>query len=469
MYWPMFLVATAAAVIASQAMISAVFSIIKQAMAMTCFPRVKIVHTSERFPGQIYVPEVNWLLMILCLAITIGFRDTAKIGHAYGKHVAKILLDGIAMRRNMTQCFAIFVTGIAVVAVMLVTTILVTLIMLLIWQPHLSCAIGFLLVFGLVETTYFVAVLSKIAEGGWVPLVFTAFFLITMYSWHYGQRAKYEYEVLHRVPMDWIQAVGTSLGAVRLPGIGLVYSEYVHGVPVLFTHLLRNLPAMHSIICFVTIKYLHVPRVTDDERFLVRRVGSKDFRMYRCAVRYGYTETRLGTDEFENQMIASLANYIFRETLMANQGELPAGAVAANLSGSPSGEVADVAETVVDTTDAAGLNQDGGVTSSAPTVSSHEVEEASTVSVLPGRFLQVYGCQDVILHDDIRFLYKAKEAGLVYFLGHTHVKGNKQASAVKRLIVNYIYSFLKRNCRESGAALRIPHECLVEIGLIYDV
>ena len=81
----MFVVATAAAVVASQATISATFSIIKQALAHGCFPRVKVVHTSKNFLGQIYVPDINWILMVLCIAVTAGFKNQSQIGNAYGK------------------------------------------------------------------------------------------------------------------------------------------------------------------------------------------------------------------------------------------------------------------------------------------------------------------------------------------------------------------------------------------------
>eukprot|EP00249_Psilotum_nudum_P017841 c26519_g1_i2 orf=650-2047(+) len=84
-YWPVFIVATIAAVIGSQATISATFSVIKQAVALGCFPRVKIVHTSKKISGQVYIPEINWILMVLCLVITAGFRKTVQIGNAYGE------------------------------------------------------------------------------------------------------------------------------------------------------------------------------------------------------------------------------------------------------------------------------------------------------------------------------------------------------------------------------------------------
>ena len=91
LYWPVFVVAVMAAIIASQAMISGTFSIIKQSLSLGCFPRVQVVHTSEKYEGQIFIPEVNYLLMIGCVLVTVSFRTTEKIGHAYGENNACLL------------------------------------------------------------------------------------------------------------------------------------------------------------------------------------------------------------------------------------------------------------------------------------------------------------------------------------------------------------------------------------------
>ena len=84
LYWPVFVIAVMAAIIASQAMISGTFSIIQQSLSLGCFPRVKIVHTSAKYEGQVYIPEINYLLMLACVGVTLGFRSTARIGNAYG-------------------------------------------------------------------------------------------------------------------------------------------------------------------------------------------------------------------------------------------------------------------------------------------------------------------------------------------------------------------------------------------------
>jgi K+ transporter len=87
LYWPMFVVAVMSAIIASQSLISASFSIIQQSLALGCFPRVKVVHTSSKYKGQVYVPEINTLLMLACVGVTLGFKNTLQIGNAYGKYL----------------------------------------------------------------------------------------------------------------------------------------------------------------------------------------------------------------------------------------------------------------------------------------------------------------------------------------------------------------------------------------------
>lgn len=116
-YWPVFVIATLAAIVGSQAVITATFSIIKQCHALGCFPRVKVVHTSKHIYGQIYIPEINWILMILTLAITIGFQDTTMIGNAY---------------------------GLACMTVMFVTTFLMALVIIFVWQKSVFLAAAFL-------------------------------------------------------------------------------------------------------------------------------------------------------------------------------------------------------------------------------------------------------------------------------------------------------------------------------------
>ncbi|KAL9668184.1 hypothetical protein QQ045_002559 [Rhodiola kirilowii] len=219
--WPVLGIAVLASIVGSQAIITGTFSIIKQCVSLGCFPKVKIVHTSSKVHGQIYIPEINWTLMVLCLAITIGFRDVKRLGNA---------------------------SGLAVITVMLVTTCLMFLVMVLCWRKSTTLAVCFLVFFGSIEALYFSASLMKFREGAWVPVALSFIFLLVMYAWQYGTLKKYEFEYENRVSIDWLLAESDSLGIVRVRGIGLIQTELVSGIPAMFTHFVTNLPAFHQTI-----------------------------------------------------------------------------------------------------------------------------------------------------------------------------------------------------------------------------
>ena len=166
------------------------------------------------------------------------------------------------------------------------TTVLVTIIMLLIWQVNIIVVLCFLTLFLGLELFFFSSVLGSVADGSWVLLVFAAVLYLVMYIWNYGTKLKYETEVKQKLSMDLLMQLGCNLGTVRAPGIGLVYNELVRGVPAIFGQFLTTLPAMHSMIIFVCIKWVPVPVVPQNERFLFRRVCPKNYHMFRCIARY---------------------------------------------------------------------------------------------------------------------------------------------------------------------------------------
>ncbi|XP_024544122.1 putative potassium transporter 12 isoform X2 [Selaginella moellendorffii] len=412
-FWPVFVIATMAAVIASQAMISASFSVMKMAESMGCFPRVHILHTSKRFPGQIYIPEINWLIMILTVALTAGFKDTTQLGNAY---------------------------GIAVVATMCVTTSLVTLIMLMIWQINVLVALGFFLLFGTIELAYLSSVLFKVTEGGWVPLVLAAGLLFVMYIWHYGTKMKHKYEVRHKLPMDWISQLGSNLGTVRVAGLGLVYNELVHGVPGIFHRFITYLPAIHSVLVFVCIRYVPVATVPRDERIVVRRIGPKSYHMYRCIVRYGYRDMRTETAWlFEQLLVECLENFIRREAREEALERAENAAAAANN------------ESLC--TPLLLRRVESGEFEEDLMVADNDEEAGSSVS------------ED----DSLALLRKCRETGIVYLLGHGDVRARKDSFFLKKLVINYFYAFLRRNCKQRAETLNIPPGQLLRIGMTYFV
>ncbi|EPS71975.1 hypothetical protein M569_02772, partial [Genlisea aurea] len=394
LFWPVFVIATLAAVIASQAMISASFSCVKQSMALGCFPRMKVIHTSKKQMGQIYIPVINYFLMAMCIIVVAVFRSTNEIASAY---------------------------GIAEVGVMMVSTTLVTLVMLLIWQSNLFLALCFPLVFGSIELLYLSAVLSKIAEGGWLPLAFASFFLCVMYTWNYGSVLKYQSEVREKISMDLLLELGPSLGTVRVPGIGLLYNELVHGIPSVLGQFLLELPAIHSIVVFVCIKYVPVPVVPQEERFLFRRVCPKEYHLFRCIARYGYKDVRKEDHSvFERLLVESLERFLRREAQ-------------------------DMA-----------LERGGGLGLGLDL-------EASLLENEGG------GGDDPGLEYELCGLREASDRGFTYLLGDGNVRAKKSSVFVKKLVINYFYAFLRRNCRGGAATMRVPHMNILRVGMTYMV
>lgn len=167
----------------------------------------------------------------------------------------------------------------------MMTTILVTLVMLLIWQINIIIVLSFVVIFLGMELVFFSSVLWSVGDGSWIILVFAIVMFLIMYIWNYGSKLKYETEVKKKLSMDLMRELGCNLGTIRAPGIGLLYNELVKGVPAIFGHFLTTLPAIHSMIIFVCIKYVPVPVVPQSERFLFRRVCPKNYHIFRCIAR----------------------------------------------------------------------------------------------------------------------------------------------------------------------------------------
>ncbi|KAG7025572.1 Potassium transporter 5, partial [Cucurbita argyrosperma subsp. argyrosperma] len=286
LYWPTFVVAVLASIVASQAMISGTFSIIQQSLSYGCFPRVKVVHTSSKYEGQVYISEVNYLLMFACLGVTLGFKDTTRIGNAY---------------------------GIAVVFVMALTSSFLVLIMIMIWKSHVLIIISYVLTIGLLEFMYLSSVLYKFDQGGYLPLAFAGVLMIIMYIWHDVHRRKYYYELEHKISAEKVKDIASLTTINRVPGLALFYSELVQGIPPIFNHYLVNIPTLQRVLIFVSFKSLPISKVPMEERFLFRRVEPRDINVFRCVVRYGYRDIIHEQESFERVLVERLKGFIEEE------------------------------------------------------------------------------------------------------------------------------------------------------------
>lgn len=340
--------------------------------------------------------------------------------------------------------------------VMLVTTFLMIPIMLLVWRSHWILVLLFTGLSLLVELPYFSAVIFKIDQGGWVPLAIAATFLIIMYVWHYATVKRYEFEMHSKVSMAWILGLGPSLGLVRVPGIGFVYTELASGVPHIFSHFITNLPAIHSVLVFVCVKYLPVYTVPPEERFLVRRIGPKNFHMFRCVARYGYKDVHKKDDNFEKMLFDKLCLFVRIDSMMDVYTDSEEYSIMQEKK----------TEKLVD------FLAQNRRTSNAIS-SDRELSYSSHDSIVPAQSPLRMGSlmrssdQTQMVSDELDYLNRCKDAGVVHILGNTIVRARRDSGILKRIAVDYIFAFLRRICRENSVIFNVPHESLLNVGQIF--
>ncbi|KAM7487840.1 hypothetical protein LguiB_025324 [Lonicera macranthoides] len=284
-YWPIFVIATSAAVVASQSLISATFSVIKQSVVLDYFPRVKVVHTSSCKEGEVYSPEINYILMILCVAVILIFGDGKDIGNAF---------------------------GVVVSLVMLITTVLLTLVMVMIWRTPPILVSLYFIIFFVMEGVYVSAVFTKIPEGGWIPFAISFILAFIMFGWFYGRQRKMEYELTHKIDLERLQVLLSDPGVQRVPGLCFFYTNIQDGLTPILGHYIKNMRSLHKVTVFTTLRYLLVPKVAPHERVIIKKLGLKG--VYGCVIQYGYADSLSLEGDFVNQVTESLRALIHNGT-----------------------------------------------------------------------------------------------------------------------------------------------------------
>lgn len=260
--WPMILLATAATVIASQAVITGAFSVARQAMQLGYIPRMRIKHTSSDTIGQIYVPAINWTLMVLVVALVLAFRTSTALATAY---------------------------GISVSLTMLIDTLLLALVAYVLWPRWRHWVLPLCVVFAVVECAFVIANGAKIPDGGWFPLVLGVVLFTMLRTWRRGRELlsaemrKEGIELATFLP-------GLMLAPpVRVPGTAVFLTANPDMVPHALLHNLKHNKVLHEHNVFLTVETLNVPYVPKDRRLKIESIGGDDF--YRVIVRYGFMET----------------------------------------------------------------------------------------------------------------------------------------------------------------------------------
>jgi KUP system potassium uptake protein len=258
--YPLVVIATAAAIIASQALISGSFSITRQAIQLGLAPRLDVEHTSAREMGQIYVPQVNWALMVATVVIVIGFGSSSAVAAAY---------------------------GIAVTLTMVITVLLLYVIMTERWQWPKPAALAVMLVFLVIDMAFFGANALKILQGGWVTLVVAWLLFTMMTTWRTGRRLVADRLMARAVPLDEFLAMVASTRPVRVPGTAVFMTAQPSGTPPALAHNLRYNKVLHRQVVILTVTTAQKPHVSPEERVSVEPLGHD---LFNVRVQYGFME-----------------------------------------------------------------------------------------------------------------------------------------------------------------------------------
>ena len=256
---PLVLLATVATVIASQAVISGAFSVTQQAIQLGFIPRLKITHTSEAAAGQIYIPVVNWVLLVMVILLVLTFRSSSNLAAAY---------------------------GIAVTGAMLIDSVLIAVVLLGLWKWNRFAAGALLALFFTVDIAYFSANLMKVPDGGWFPLLVGAVAFTMLTTWAKGRKLMIDRMNEASLPMEiFIKSAAPS--AARVSGTAVFMTSSPNGVPHALLHNLKHNKVLHERVILLTVRIEDVPYVSEDKRAETRDYGSG---FYRLKLRYGFME-----------------------------------------------------------------------------------------------------------------------------------------------------------------------------------
>ncbi len=259
--YPMVALATTATVIASQALISGAFSLTQQAIQLGFSPRIQIVHTSAEVKGQIYIPAVNYALMVACLLLVLSFKESGRLAGAY---------------------------GLAVTATMGLTSGLYLVAALYVWRWPMWKALPPVGLFLLFDLSFFGANVLKIVDGGWITLVVAVGITTIFTTWQKGREALKRRLSAGRLPLDDFLSDLERHELHRVRGTAVFMTLSPDGVPSTLLHHVKHNQVLHTHVVLLTIQSADVPKIEDDQRVTLQRHGQG---FYRLTARYGYMET----------------------------------------------------------------------------------------------------------------------------------------------------------------------------------
>ncbi|HKV08472.1 MAG TPA: potassium transporter Kup [Thermoanaerobaculia bacterium] len=296
MLYPMVVLATMATCIASQAVISGAFSLTRQAVQLGYIPRIEIVHTSTREIGQIYIPSINWVLMLATFGLVLGFRESTNLAAAY---------------------------GVAVTATMVITTVLAYVVARRRWGWSFAAVAPVALFFLVVDCAFFGANVIKVADGGWFPLAIGILVYTLMATWKKGRDVLGERLQQGALPFETFVETVRPDNPPRVPGTAVFMSRDSKSTPTALLHNLKHNKVLHERVILLTVVTEEIPQVPKDERIEIVPLGKEFFR---AIAHYGFMQNPGVPDVLERLRekgldldLMSTTFFLSRETLIPSR------------------------------------------------------------------------------------------------------------------------------------------------------
>lgn len=433
MLYPSLVVAVLAAIVASQAMITATFQLTSQIMKLSYCPQVKVVHTSRIFHGQLYVPFLNWILMIGAVLVTAVYSDTTRLGNAYG------------------------------VCVMFVTffdTCMVTLVALIVWK--LSPFLIFIpwLFFATMDGLYLSSALNKVPDGAWFTITVSGILTATFLLWRFGKENQWRAEAEDRFrPTELVgkdqkghlcltpKWGGEPLSVIR--GLGIYFDKTGVMTPAVFTHFVSKFVAVPEVAVFFHLHPVEIPTVSPEERYHVSKFGTLP-GCYRLVIKHGFMDEVISPD-----LAALIYNQVRKAIIRQAKERLGLG---------PSKEVGDEDEDEV----GGEKNGDNNTTStSARTTTTTGLAGGPPGLNSRSNRLPVE-LRDHEVADELAKLDKAFAAKIMYIVGKEQMRVRRSSSIGRRIVLS-IFLWIRENTRAKIANLRLAMDRVVEVGFVKEI
>lgn len=259
--WPIVGLATAATVIASQAVISGAYSMVNQGILLGFIPRMNILHTSDSQRGQIYIPAVNWALLIMVIVTVLEFRESVSLAAAY---------------------------GLSVTSTMLVTTILLSIVMRREWHINPIIILCMIVIFLVIDIGFWTATLIKIKDGGWYPITLALVMFTCSLTWYRGRKLLRDKLIVESIPLDGFINNLLAHPPHRVEGTAIFLTPHIDFVPAAMLHNLKHNHVMHERVFFLKLSTWDVPFVRDEDRLSLRDLGGN---IYVVRSVHGFKET----------------------------------------------------------------------------------------------------------------------------------------------------------------------------------